>query len=186
METHTVTVNFAIPDGRLFRLGVISDTHRYSRPATIPESALGRLGACDAYIHCGDFLDPALLDPLRERAPCYAVLGNVDPPELSSDFPTRLLLHIGTWRVGVIHAGGTNERSWRRTVGTFSEPVDLLCCGHSHRPVARQLSGFTVLNPGSAVDPRGLPSRSAALVELGVAMTIHLMALDPGNSNPQS
>lgn len=172
-------VDLALPAGRPFRLGVLSDTHRYSRPAAVPAAAMERLGACDAYLHCGDFLDPALLDPLRERAPLYAVLGNVDPPGLGDETPTSLLLRIGRWRVGAIHVGAAYAAARQRLVAAFPEPLDVLCCGHSHRPLAEEEGGTLFLNPGSAVDPRGLPACSVAALELGEGLRVQVLRLPP-------
>jgi putative phosphoesterase len=172
-------VELPLPEGRPFRLGVLSDTHRYSRPAAIPPAALERLAGCDAYVHCGDFLDPALLAPLAGRAPVYAVLGNVDPADLAPAVPAALLLRLGAWRVGAIHEAGRSLAAWRRTAAAFPERLDVLLFGHSHRPVAEQDGAMVFLNPGSAVDPRGLPACSVAVVELGDGLRIQLRKL-PG------
>ncbi|MCL5946555.1 MAG: metallophosphatase family protein [Chloroflexi bacterium] len=170
-------ITLELPHDRPFRLGVLSDTHRFSRPAPVPPEALDRLSACEAFVHCGDFIDPAFLDPLREIGPVFAVLGNVDPAQLAPEFPRQILLFIGSWRIGIIHAAGNGERAWRRTAACFSEPLDLLLYGHSHRPIARHLGDLTVVNPGSAVDPRGLPNPSVASIELSTLLSVHLMAL---------
>lgn len=170
-------VELTLPEGRPFRLGVLSDTHRYSRAAAVPAAALERLGDCDAYVHCGDFLDPALLAPLAGRAPVYAVLGNVDPAYLAPEFPAAMLLRIGAWRVGAIHEAGRSRAAWRRTAAAFPERPDLLLFGHSHRPVAEQEGALVFLNPGSAVDPRGLPAASVAVVELGAGLHVQLCKL---------
>lgn len=177
-------VDLDMPPDRPFRLGVLSDTHRYSRAAAVPESALARMGRCDAYLHCGDFLDPAMLQPLRERAPVVAVLGNVDPAEFGVDTPTAVLLRIGTWRIGALHDAGRHAAGWKRTAGRFPERLDVLCFGHSHRPVAENAEGLVLLNPGSAVDPRGLPAPSVAVIELSDAMRVRLLKLPPLNSPP--
>jgi uncharacterized protein len=178
-------VDLPLPPDRPFRLGVISDTHRYSRPAAVPESAIARLGTCDAYLHCGDFLDPGLLQPLRERAPLFAVLGNVDPAEFGVETPATLLLRVGTWRVGAVHDAGRSFAARKRTAARFPERLDALCFGHSHRPVAENAAGLVLLNPGSAVDPRGLPAPSVALIELSDAMRVHVLKL-PSLPSPPS
>jgi putative phosphoesterase len=170
-------VDLPLPADRPFRLGVLSDTHRYSRPAAVPAGAVDRMGACDAYVHCGDFLDPAMLQPLRALAPLYAVLGNVDPADLAGDTPSVLLLRIGPWRVGAIHDAGGTTVGRRRTAAAFPERLDVLCFGHSHRPLAENVDGLVLLNPGSAVDPRGLPTASVAVVELGEGLHVHLLKL---------
>lgn len=172
-------VDLATPPDRPFRLGVLSDTHRYSRPAAVPEGAIARMGPCDAYLHCGDFLDPDLLQPLRERAPLYAVLGNVDPAELGVETPATLLLRVGTWQIGAVHDAGRSLIAWKRTAARFPERLDVLCFGHSHRPVAENAAGLVLLNPGSAVDPRGLPTPSVAVLELSDAMRVHVLKLGP-------
>jgi putative phosphoesterase len=172
-------VDLALPPDRPFRLGVLSDTHRYSRPAAVPENAIARLGECDAYVHCGDFLDPDMLQPLRERAPVFAVLGNVDPAEFSVETPAAVLLRIGTWRIGAVHDAGGYRAAWKRTGERFPERLDVLCFGHSHRPVAENAAGLVLLNPGSAVDPRGLPAPSVAVIELSDAMHVHVLKLSP-------
>lgn len=169
------TINLPQPPDHPFRLGVLSDTHRYSRPAAVPAAAIERLGACDGYVHCGDFLDPALLQPLRERAPLYAVLGNVDPATVAAETPLTLLLRIGPWRVGVIHDAGSTTAARKRTAAAFPERLDVLCFGHSHRPLAEDVGGLVLLNPGSAVDPRGLPAASVAVVECGEGLRIQVL-----------
>lgn len=170
-------VDLAVPVDRPFRLGVLSDTHWYSRAAAVPQSAITRLGDCDAYLHCGDFLQPALLQPLRERAALFCVLGNVDPAGLSAETPPSLLLRIGAWRIGAIHAAGRNRSAWRRTAGRFPERLDVLCFGHSHRSVAENGNGIVFLNPGSAVDPRGQPAASVAVLELSDALRAQVLRL---------
>jgi uncharacterized protein len=176
------TVDLLLPVDRPFRLGVLSGTHRYSRAAAVPEAAMVRMGDCDAYLHCGDFLDPVLLQPLRDRAPLYAVLGNVDPADLGGETPGAVLLRLGQWRVGAIHAAGPNAAAWRRTAAAFPERLDVLCFGHSHRPVALNSDGLVLLNPGSAVDPRGLPAPSVAVVELSAALHVRVLRLPAGGS----
>ncbi len=170
-------VDLLLPADRPFRLGVLSDTHRYSRPAAVPAGAIDRMGPCDAYVHCGDFLDPGMLQPLRALAPLYAVLGNVDPANLAGDTPSTLLLRIGPWRVGAVHDAGGTTASRRRAAAAFPERLDILCFGHSHRPLAENVDDLVLLNPGSAVDPRGLPAASVAVVELGEGLRVHLLKL---------
>lgn len=178
-------VDLLLPADRPFRLGVLADTHRYSRAAPVPEAAIDRMGACDAYLHCGDFLDPTLLQPLRDRAPLYAVLGNVDPADLAGEIPDAVLLRLGHWRIGAIHAAGQHPSAWRRTAAAFPERLDVLCFGHSHRPVALNSNGLVLLNPGSAVDPRGLPAPSVAVVELSAALRVQVLRL-PAAGSPGS
>ena len=177
MTDRAIIVDLPLPPDRPFRLGVLSDTHRYSRAAAVPASAIERLGACDAYLHCGDFLEPELLQPLRDRAPVYAVLGNVDPATLAVETPEALLLRIGDWRVGAIHDAGTSLAARLRRAGRFPERLDVFCFGHSHRPLAERHDSLVLLNPGSAVDPRGLPSCSVAVLELGADLAVRLLKL---------
>ncbi|HEV7213482.1 MAG TPA: metallophosphoesterase [Chloroflexota bacterium] len=172
-------VDLTVPPDRAFRLGVLSDTHWYSRAAAVPESAIARMGACDAYLHCGDFLQPALLQPLRERAALFCVLGNVDPAELTEVTPARLLLRLGSWRIGAVHVAGHNRSAWRRTADRFPERLDVLCFGHSHRSVAEQSDGIVFLNPGSAVDPRGQPAPSVAVLEMSDSLRVQVLRLAP-------
>lgn len=179
---HPHIVDLSLPTDRPFRLGVLSDTHRYSRAAAVPSSAIERMGACDAYLHCGDFLDSALLQPLRERALVFVVLGNVDPPGAPGEAPGALLLRLGDWRVGAVHAAGGYLAAWRRTAAKFPERLDVLCFGHSHRPVAENADGLVLLNPGSAVDPRGLPAASVAVVEFAQGLHVQVLKLPPSRS----
>ncbi len=177
--TNLLIVDLDLPAGRAFRLGVLSDTHRYSRPAAVPANAIERMGPCDAYLHCGDFLDPKMLVPLRQRAPVFAVLGNVDPAELATDVPSMVLLRLGEWRIGAVHSAGNTEAARRRTAALFPERLDVLCFGHSHRSMAERVSGLVLLNPGSAVDPRGMPAPSVAVIELSEGLRIQVLKLVP-------
>jgi hypothetical protein len=175
--TGLVTVSIPLPPETPFRLGVLADTHRFSRPAPIPLAALDRLGRCDAYLHCGDFMLEQLLEPLRQRAPTYVVRGNVDTAGAGNDVPRALLLWIGDWRVGAVHDAGRNLKARLHLARQFPESLDVLCFGHSHRPLATKEGGLVFLNPGSAVDPRGLPNCSVAALTFGTHLDVHLMRL---------
>jgi len=105
------------------------------------------------------------------------VLGNVDPPAFARDTPTTLLLRIGPWRIGAIHAAGGTQAAQGRTASHFPERLDVLCFGHSHRSVAERVGDLVLLNPGSAVDPRGMPAPSVAVIELSDALRVQVLRL---------
>ncbi len=121
---------------RIFRIGLISDTHGLLRP-----EAIAALQGSDAIIHAGDIGDPGILDRLVSIAPVTAVRGNNDREPAYDSVPEFAQLVIAGISIDVIHdLGELLPLPARRVVVS----------GHSHRPRIEMRDGVLRVNPGSA------------------------------------
>ena len=121
--------------------------------------------ASDAVLHAGDVMTVDLLDALRQRRPVHAVLGNNDTA-LVGTLPDRLELELAGVRVAMVHDSGARAGRERRMRRWFPD-AHIVVFGHSHIPIdAEGEDGQRLFNPGSAVQRRRQPQRTAGMLEL--------------------
>lgn len=140
-----------------FTIGLLSDTHIFggggSRPFPVEVLDLFQRFEVDLIVHGGDIVIQPVLDRLSTVAPTLAVHGNNEPLELWKALPERIVLTIGSHRIGVVHGhGGPSARVTAKTA--FAEPMDLVIYGHSHVPIIEEIDGVVYFNPGSPTDRR--------------------------------
>lgn len=133
------------------RIGLISDTHGLLRP-----EAVDALRGVDRLIHAGDIGKTAVLETLRELAPCDAIRGNVD--RKWSPLPEARWLELAGTRVFVVH-------DWKSAAPITGPAV--VVCGHSHRPGVWTEGDLLVVNPGSAGPRRFSLPVSVGFLTLG-------------------
>jgi hypothetical protein len=137
------------------RIGLVSDTHGLVRP-----EALQFLSGSDAIVHAGDIGKPQVLEALRSIAPLHAIRGNNDTAAWARELPDALVLELGGTKLFVLHDFNT--------LGRHPVPAGtrVVVCGHSHKPLVRQMpEGFLLVNPGSAGPRRfTLPISAAELM----------------------
>lgn len=119
-------------------VGLISDTHGLLRP-----EALAALAGSDHVVHAGDIGDPTILERLAGIAPLTAVRGNNDVEPWARALPLTARLDVAGVRVLVVHDFADLDA--QDVAG-----VDVVVCGHSHRPRIDRTGGVLVVNPGSA------------------------------------
>lgn len=135
-------------------IGVISDTHALLRP-----EAMAALAGVVHVVHAGDVGDVAVLEALERIAPVTAVRGNNDHGPWADRLPERTRVTIAETRLLVVHDA-------RDIAGEALDGVDVVVCGHSHRPLVEHRDGVLHVNPGSAGPRRfRLP---IALARLGI------------------
>ncbi|MGD6818579.1 metallophosphoesterase family protein [Metabacillus sp. 84] len=150
-------------------LFVISDTHIPKRAKALPDHVKAQAKSADAIIHAGDFLNlDAYYDLCRYGPPVYAVYGNADDKELKEVLPSRLILNLNGFALGVVHGhegkGATTEK---RALNAFgNEKLDSLIFGHSHIPISKQQDGVLLFNPGSPTDKRRQALFSYGIIRL--------------------
>ena len=149
---------------------VLSDTHLGPGQASVLIALLGPLlDAADVIIHAGDVTDQSVLDALAEYGPVHAVLGNNDR---SLAMPEQLVIRLDRCEIAVIHDSGPSGGRGDRLHRWFPR-ADIVVFGHSHLPWkvrhVRADDGHAQhhLNPGSAIQRRQAPHRTAAVIELG-------------------
>ena len=168
------------------RLLIISDTHVPARARDLPGQVWDEVGSADVVIHAGDWVIPALLDELEDRAAqLVGVFGNNDGTELRRRLPDVARVTLDGLRVAVVHeTGGKAGRELRADRGY--PDVDLLIFGHSHIPWDTvSPGGLRLLNPGSPTDRRRQPACTflTASVRAGVLSDATLHDL-PGRREP--
>lgn len=154
------------------RIGLIADTHGLLRP-----EALDALRGCDHILHAGDIGSPDILPALDALAPVTAIRGNNDTAVWASDLPETTVARLGGVAIHLIHDLRTLAAHPRH------DPVDVIVCGHSHRPCVERRDGRLLVNPGSAGRRRfRLPITVAFLkIDAGrVDATIVPLAVDRG------
>jgi putative phosphoesterase len=141
-------------DPAVARVGLISDTH-----GKLDARVHKALAGVDAIVHAGDIGRDSILFELQAIAPeITAVLGNCD----FDDYAWALRLEARATYCGVrllvVHDLHTLEG--------FPSDVDIVVCGHSHKPSVTYHGRVLVVNPGSASQRRSEPSRSVAVLEI--------------------
>jgi putative phosphoesterase len=146
-------------------LGIVSDTHLPRFGRALPRALVA--GLADAkvarIVHCGDMTDLLAVDLLEAIAPVDAVAGNNDGAVICERFGRKKILTIDGVRIGVIHGDIGAHAATANAVAAFAdEAVEVICFGHSHRPLCEQRASRLLLNPGSPTDKRMNPRYSFA------------------------
>ena len=109
-----------------------------------------------------------MLVALEQFAPVRAVLGNNDRGMI---LPDRLVVELDGCAVAAVHDSGPASGRNARLRRWFPQ-ADVVVFGHSHLPWlqvnVRPADGHVQhhVNPGSAIQRRSAPHRSAAVLEL--------------------
>jgi putative phosphoesterase len=140
------------------RLLLLADTHLPKRAKDLPAQVWDEVEAADVVIHAGDWVEPALLDELEQRARrLVGVWGNNDGAELRARLPEVARVELGGVRLAVVHETGDAKGREQRCQAAYDD-VDVLVLGHSHIPWDTTTeSGLRLLNPGSPTDRRRQP-----------------------------
>ena len=139
--------------GAVLRIGVISDTHGLLRPEVkVPLAGVAHI------VHAGDIGSPNVIAGLQRIAPVIAIRGNVDTGHWAEHYPETQTVTLGGRCIYVLHDIKTLQ------LDPVSSRVDVIVCGHSHRPRIETIRGVLYLNPGSAGPRRfNLPVTVATL-----------------------
>ena len=155
-----------IPEGKVFRVAVISDTHIPDRVDRLHPLLVEQLKALHAQMIChgGDISTISVLRQLEEIAPVRAVTGNRDF-FLAHELPVTYEMEIFGTRVVLTHGhlspriywqdkftylthGYEFERYKKRFEEAFPD-AKVVIFGHTHHPENRWEEGKLYFNPGS-------------------------------------
>jgi putative phosphoesterase len=89
----------------------------------------------------------------------------MDEPALRASLPERLVVEVGTVRIGMVHDAGRRDGRAARLAAAFSGCAAVVY-GHSHLPEISRHDGVWILNPGSPTERRRAPHRSLLAIEL--------------------
>lgn len=149
------------------RVGLISDTHLPQRQRAIPAAAFDVLAGVDLVLHAGDVGELRVLDQLSRVAPIVAVHGNDDTVEAQRELPYQQVVVAGGQRIFLYHSHSPDpevERAqrqidaWepklaRRAEAARRAGASVVVYGHTHVPMAREVDGVLVVNPGAIAPP---------------------------------
>ncbi len=128
---------------------IVSDTHKKNDTYL----NLLRLHKPDMVIHCGDAEGAEYLLTEAAECPVHIVLGNND---FFSSLPRELELEIGKYKVWVTHGHNYYVSMGNETIKreAAARGMDIVCYGHTHRPVVDRDDDIIAVNPGSLSYPR--------------------------------
>lgn len=129
---------------------IVSDTHRQNGNFL---RVIGKVGPIDMLVHCGDAEGSE--DVITEAAGCpvYIVRGNND---FWSAVPRETEFMIADYKVWLTH-GHNYYISMNYEVikqEARDREVDIVMCGHTHKPIIDIGKDLTLINPGSLSYPR--------------------------------
>lgn len=148
---------------------IVSDTHkRNENYFTVVEREKP-----DLVIHCGDAEGSEYALTESAGCPVSIVLGNND---FFSYLPRELELEVGSYKVWVTHGHNYYVSMGSEEIKreALARGMDVVCYGHTHRPVIDTEGDVVAVNPGSLSYPRQEGRRpSYAVMELDEADELH-------------
>ena len=129
---------------------IVSDTHRNNANYL---KVIDRTGPLDMVIHCGDVEGSELIISKAAGCPVEMVQGNND---FFSELPREKEFILGQYKVWLTHGHNyyiAMNSEVIKQEGRERE-VDIVMCGHTHKPVIDIGSDLTLINPGSISYPR--------------------------------
>jgi len=129
------------------RIGVLSDTHLRGYDQELARQLKEVFAGVDLILHAGDLVNLQVLDML-EAPQVLAVCGNMDDQVVAQSLPSKRVIPVGGFTIGLIHGWGAPVGLAGRVAGEF-EGVDCIVFGHSHRPMNARQQGVLMFNPGS-------------------------------------
>lgn len=144
-------------------VGIISDTH-----GSLPDGVFDAFAGVDYIIHAGDICAPSVLWELEGIAPVFACLGNNDWQDYGSSVRHEIHPVIGGVNIAVTHY--PQDAAALARTGQYQ----LVVHGHTHIPCDTLIGSCRVINPGSAVRPRGGSVRQCVTLRIndGVVGTL--------------
>jgi putative phosphoesterase len=129
---------------------VVSDTHGHDDNFY---KVLDLEEPVDGIIHCGDFEGSEGRFALAADCPVYFVAGNNDFfADLSRELEFDLQGHRAFLTHGHHYLVSMDLENIRSEA--VSRGADMVFFGHTHRPVAKEIGGVYLFNPGSLSYPR--------------------------------
>ncbi len=155
------------------KIGVLSDTHLTRVTPALEKIVAEYFQDVDLLIHAGDMVGLSVYRFLT-AFPLEAVQGNMDEFSLRSELPYKKTLHLGGFRIGLMHGWGSALGLEERVRREFPE-ADAIVYGHSHIPANHWNSGQFLFNPGSASGAGRRPT--VGLLQLASQLTGEIIEL---------
>lgn len=129
---------------------IVSDTHRKNDSFL---KVVEKVGPLDMVVHCGDAEGSEYLISKAVECPVEIVQGNND---FFSALPREKEFQIAQYKVWLTHGHHYYISMGYEHIKQEAKEreIDIVMCGHTHRPVVIQEEGITIINPGSMSYPR--------------------------------
>lgn len=129
---------------------IVSDTHRHN---TNVLDVLEKVKPIDLLVHCGDIEGSEDIITQAAGCPVQIVQGNND---FWSGMPREKEFRIGEYKVWLTHGHNYYVSMNYETIKqeARSRDVNIVMCGHTHKPVVDISPDLTLINPGSMSFPR--------------------------------
>ena len=129
---------------------IVSDTHRHN---TNVLDVMEKVKPIDLLVHCGDIEGSEDIIAQAAGCPVQIVQGNND---FWSAMPREKEFLIGEYKVWLTHGHNYYVSMNYETIKqeARSRDVDIVMCGHTHKPVVDISPDLTLINPGSMSFPR--------------------------------
>jgi hypothetical protein len=149
------------------KIAVLSDTHIPYAAADLPKKVHEVLETVDAIIHAGDYQAESVMDILQGYADFYGVCGNMDSGTIRDRVPSKRIVTLGPFTIGVMHGWGSPSGLEERILASFkNDRVDAIIYGHSHRAYNEMKNGILLFNPGSPTDTRFTSFQSMGILTI--------------------
>ena len=133
---------------------VISDSHLRSGE-NLPAYFIRRLSREDLVFHLGDFTSIDIVQYLENVASLAGVSGNCDNRDIKDIFPSRKIIELDGFTIGMIHGSGSAAKTVDAAKREFENKVDIVLFGHTHLPCSFRSGRTLFINPGSLSQGRG-------------------------------
>ena len=146
------------------KIGVLSDTHLNRVTKEFKEIYEKYLSDKDVILHAGDVVSTDLIKFLSKKN-FHGVYGNMDPFEVREMLPSKKVIELGPYRLGIIHGWGSSDGLEDRIWPEFQN-VDVIVYGHSHYAVNHIKGDVLFFNPGTATGFASSGVHSIGILEL--------------------
>ena len=139
---------------------IVSDTHRRNENFL---KVIDMEEPIDLVVHCGDVEGDEDLIAKASGCPVQIVAGNND---FWSDIPKEKEFMIGNYKVWLTHGHNYYVSMNYETIKHEARAryIDIVMCGHTHKPVVNISHDLTLINPGSLSYPRQEGRRPSYIV----------------------
>lgn len=149
---------------KVFKIGVISDTHLAGYDAGLARVVAEHFKDADLILHAGDLVDLRVLNIFAGKE-IKAVCGNMDNLSVKDKLPEQLIFEIKGFTIGLAHGWGSPLGLEDKLLAKLGR-VNCIVYGHTHKPANHRVNGVLFFNPGSAVDKRFVVSKTIGIIEI--------------------
>jgi len=148
------------------KIGVISDTHLSKPTEALCRLQYGVFADVSMVLHAGDLTELDVLEAFSDKE-VVAVSGNMDSPVVKNQLPSKRIIEVAGFRIGLTHIWGKPFASVKGLMADFDQ-VNAIVYGHTHRPVNEVRGGVLFFNPGAFYgSTRFLARGSVGILTLG-------------------